>query len=59
MIFTNTYLQVLIKEEYEIYTIENFVAEVGGYLGLLLGASILSIVESSTVIIGKMFEKLN
>ena len=34
--------KVLIKEEVELYTIINFFAEVGGYLGLLLGESLLS-----------------
>ena len=33
----------LVKEEYLIYDFSNFVADVGGYLGLLVGQSILSI----------------
>ena len=45
------YFQVIVQEEYQIYPFESFVADVGGYLGLLLGASILSLVESSTNII--------
>ncbi len=34
------------KEEYFIYTTDSFIADVGGYLGLLLGHSIFSIVCS-------------
>ena len=34
--------KVLVREEVELYTIINFFAEVGGYLGLLLGESIFS-----------------
>ena len=45
------------QEEYELYPIESFVADVGGYLGLLLGASILSLVEYSTDIIRKLTKK--
>ena len=33
---------VLIREEVELYTLINFFAEVGGYLGLLLGESLIS-----------------
>ena len=52
-------MKVIVQEEYEIYTIESFVADVGGYLGLLLGASILSLAESSTDIIGQMLTNRN
>ena len=45
------------QEEYELYPIESFIADVGGYLGLLLGASILSLVEYSTDIIKKLMNK--
>ena len=45
------------QEEYELYPIESFIADVGGYLGLLLGASILSLVEYSTDIIRKLTKK--
>ena len=34
--------KVLVKKEVKLYTILNFFAEVGGYLGLLLGESIFS-----------------
>ena len=45
------------QEEYELYPIESFIADVRGYLGLLLGASILSLVEYSTDIIRKLTNK--
>ena len=45
------------QEEYELYPIESFIADVGGYLGLLLGAIILSLVEYSTDIIRKLTNK--
>ena len=34
-----------VMEETPIYDINNFIADVGGYLGLLLGASILAIFD--------------
>ena len=34
--------KVLVREEVQLYTLINFFAEVGGYLGLLLGESLLS-----------------
>ena len=34
--------KVLVREEVKLYTLINFFAEVGGYLGLLLGESLLS-----------------
>ena len=38
--------QILVVQEVKLYTVSNFVADVGGYLGLLLGGSIPSIIES-------------
>ena len=35
-------MKVLVREEVKLYTLINFFAEVGGYLGLLLGESLLS-----------------
>ena len=35
-------MKVLVREEVKLYTLINYFAEVGGYLGLLLGESILS-----------------
>ncbi len=35
-----------IKEEYIIYDFDSFIADVGGFLGLLLGHSLLSIYQS-------------
>ena len=34
--------KVLVREEVELYTLINFFAEAGGYLGLLLGESMIS-----------------
>ena len=39
-----------IIEEYFLYDMDSFVSDVGGFLGLLLGASILSLVEELIVI---------
>ena len=36
------HMKVLVREEVKLYTLINFFAEVGGYLGLLLGESLLS-----------------
>ena len=44
-------------QEYYVYTLSNLVAEVGGYLGLFLGASLLTILESILGIVPK-FSKL-
>ena len=38
--------QILVVQEVDLYTVTNFVADIGGYFGLLLGGSILSILES-------------
>ena len=35
-------MKVLVREEVNLYTLINFFAEVGGYLGLLLGESLIS-----------------
>ena len=35
-------MKVLVREEVKLYTLINFFAEVGGYLGLLLGESLFS-----------------
>ena len=37
------------------YTLTNFVADIGGYLGLLLGASILSIYDYIILVVRKLF----
>ena len=41
----NCSFQVHVMEEYELYSFSSFVADVGGFLGLLLGASLLSLFE--------------
>ncbi len=38
----------LVREEYYRYGFNSFIADVGGYLGLLLGHSILSIFSKAT-----------
>ena len=40
--------KVLVREEVKLYTLMNFFAEVGGYLGLLLGESLLSYFITAT-----------
>ena len=35
-------MKVLVRKEVKLYTLINFFAEVGGYLGLLFGESLLS-----------------
>ena len=48
--------KVLIRKEVRLYTLLNFFAEVGGYLGLLLGESLISyitIVSKWVHLIGK------
>ena len=37
--------QIEVIEEYKLYGFYVFIADVGGYLGLLLGASLLSLIE--------------
>ena len=36
------HMEVLVREEVKLYTLKNFFAEIGGYLGLLLGESLIS-----------------
>ena len=40
--------KVLFRKEVRLYTLLNFFAEVGGYLGLLLGESLLSYIIASS-----------
>ena len=42
------HMKVLVREEVELYTIINFFAEIGGYLGLLLGESLLSYIITAS-----------
>ena len=37
--------QTDVTEEYLLYGLDSFIADVGGFLGLLLGASLLSLIE--------------
>ena len=40
--------KVLVRREVKLYTAINFFAEVGGYLGLLLGESLLSYIIAAS-----------
>ena len=44
-------------EELRLYTITNFVADFGGYLGLLLGASVVSFVDLLVDTLQKYYRK--
>ena len=48
------HMKVLVREEVKLYTLINFFAEVGGYLGLLLGESLLSYLMTAS----KWFQSL-
>ena len=50
LFFFSQHLQIVVTEEVLAYTIEDLVADFGGYLGLLLGASILSMYDFITQI---------
>ena len=39
--------QIEVTEEYELYDFTDFLSDVGGYFGLLLGASLLSMIEDT------------
>ena len=40
-------MQTDVTEEYRLYDSSSFIADFGGYLGLLLGASLLSLIEET------------
>ena len=44
-------------EQYEIYDINSMIADVGGFLGLLLGSSLLSIYQAAEGRLRSMFFK--
>jgi len=48
---------MLVTESYLLYELENFIADIGGFLGLLLGASILSIIQSSIMLMKRSISK--
>ena len=52
------YSKVLLRQEVKLYTIINFFGEVGGYLGLLLGESLLSYIMIGSNWIQVMFRKI-
>ena len=49
------YTKVLVREEIKLYTISDFWADVGGYLGLLLGESVVSYALLGTHWMKKIF----
>ena len=49
------YTQVLVRSEIKLYTFSSFIADIGGFLGLLLGESLVSYVLLGTHWIKKMF----
>ena len=51
--------KVLVREEVELYTIINFFAEVGGYLGLLLGESLISYIITASRLFQIVRKKFN
>ncbi len=40
--------EVVVREEFYAYDFNNFIADVGGFLGLLLGQSVVSLVDGVT-----------
>ena len=55
----NCSFQVHVMEQYQLYGFSSFVADVGGFLGLLLGASLLSLFETCFESGKKYFSKKN
>jgi hypothetical protein len=51
------YIQIQIVVENKLFTFELFIGNVGGYLGLLLGASILSLFDQLCEVIEHLFER--
>jgi hypothetical protein len=49
--------QVITLKENDLYTTSNFMADVGGYMGLLLGASMLSIYDEAIRLLGILLDK--
>ena len=49
---SNTYYE---RKQYTIYAWNNFVADFGGYLGLLLGSSLLTLYDEGKELIAKIF----
>jgi hypothetical protein len=47
-------LQVNVMQEISLYGLSNFIADFGGYLGLLLGASLITIYEEIVSVIKSM-----
>ena len=56
--FTFMATEMEVTKEYYLYEMSNFIADVGGFLGLLLGASIASMIEILTEAIRKFSQVL-
>ena len=52
-------MKVLVREEVKLYTLINFFAEVGGYLGLLLGESLISYIITASRLFQIVRKKFN
>ena len=50
---------IIYKEEQWLYGVENMIADVGGYLGLLLGASVLTMFDGVSEWVKKTKSKVN
>ena len=48
-----------IREQYSTYDFQNLLADFGGYLGLLLGYSLLGFYDIVTELIEQVFDKCN
>ncbi len=55
---SETSIQVKVNKDIPLYTFTSFVADFGGYLGLLLGASLLSIFDDVVKSIVKLFSHI-
>ena len=45
------------REQYIIYDTSSFIADVGGYMGLMLGVSIMSIYNNAETLLKKLLRK--
>ena len=45
------------REQYIIYDTSSFIADVGGYMGLMLGVSLMSIYENAETFFRKMLQR--
>ena len=45
------------REQYIIYDTSSFIADIGGYMGLMLGVSLMSIYENAETLFRKMLKR--